>query len=219
MNGPYLPPSWRCSAYWYAAQFHSVSVPLEPGDLEFLRELGLRAASLARWEGIPAMTVPEGPWPAVYLWPEHIWSTVANAMAQHAAEHGDYGPETVIPPSAANARDLSCDRCNYDRHRCKGCGEPLPHGREICPGCDDAWGGRGPSVSYQEWRDEGISGRAAYESQLSRRDDDFWSYPAPPEDTQAYVDWCQMADAEYDDAIERSGVYGFERYGVSGYEL
>ena len=24
----------------------------------------------------------------------------------------------------------------------------------------------------------------------------FWSYPAPPEDTQAYADWCQLADEE-----------------------
>jgi hypothetical protein len=27
-------------------------------------------------------------------------------------------------------------------------------------------------------------------------DDDFWSYPAPPEDTQAYVDWSRMADED-----------------------
>jgi hypothetical protein len=27
-----------------------------------------------------------------------------------------------------------------------------------------------------------------------RGDDDFWGYPAPPEDTQAYADWMSMAD-------------------------
>jgi hypothetical protein len=27
-------------------------------------------------------------------------------------------------------------------------------------------------------------------------DDDFWSYPAPPEDTQAYADWSLMADED-----------------------
>ena len=92
----YLPDDLiRCSAYWYALRAGMVTDPSDPGDLEFLRELGLRAAHLARWYGIPALTVPEGPWPAVYLWPERIWSEVADAMANHAAEHGDYGPEDV----------------------------------------------------------------------------------------------------------------------------
>lgn len=96
----YLPPGYRCSAYFYAARAGMVSVPQAPGDLEFLRELGLRAASLARWEGIPAVRVPEGPY-QVYLWPERIWSEVADAMANQAAEHGDYGaPEDVLPPGA-----------------------------------------------------------------------------------------------------------------------
>ena len=161
-------PDWRCSAYWYAARAGMVSVPQAPGDLEFLRELGLRAASLARWEGIPAMTVPEGPY-QVYLWPEHIWSAVADAMANYAAEHGGYGhsgdpawesadgdPQGYgDPPSAANSRDPSCYRCNYDMHYCKGCGDTLPHGTEVCAACANAWGGRGPSASYRAWRDEG----------------------------------------------------------------
>ncbi len=81
--------------------------------------------------------VSEGPY-WVHTWPAVIWGTVADAMAQHAAEHGDYGPQTALPPWGANSRDLSCDRCNYDQHRCKGCGEPLPHGTEICAGCDES---------------------------------------------------------------------------------
>ena len=77
----YLPDDQiRCSAYWYALRAGMVTDASDPGDLEFLRELGLRAAHLARWEGIPAMTVPEGPWPAVYLWPERIWDDAASAM-------------------------------------------------------------------------------------------------------------------------------------------
>jgi hypothetical protein len=32
--------------------------------------------------------------------------------------------------------DEKCDRCNYDTHRCKGCGEPLEHGVEVCDSCD-----------------------------------------------------------------------------------
>lgn len=96
-----LPPGTRVSAYAYAARAGLVSVPQAPGDLEFLRELGLRAALLARWEGLPRMTIPEGPYPAVLLWPERIWSEVADAMANYAAEHGDYGdPEGVLPPAA-----------------------------------------------------------------------------------------------------------------------
>lgn len=29
----------------------------------------------------------------------------------------------------------NCERCNYDTHRCPGCGEPLPHGTEVCGSC------------------------------------------------------------------------------------
>ena len=118
----YLPPGFTCSAYWNAARAGMVSVPQAPGDLEFLRELGLRAASLARWEGIPALTVPEGPWPAVYLWPERIWSEVADAMANHAAEYGGYGPETALPPSAAFTRDEvpGSGAYGFERHGVSG---------------------------------------------------------------------------------------------------
>ena len=88
----YLPDDQvRCSAYWYALRAGMVTDASDPGDLEFLRELGLRAAHLARWEGIPAMTVPEGPWPAVYLWPERIWGAAAEAMANCPAEYGGHG--------------------------------------------------------------------------------------------------------------------------------
>ncbi len=31
----------------------------------------------------------------------------------------------------------NCDRCNYDTHRCPGCGEPLVHGVESCNDCSD----------------------------------------------------------------------------------
>jgi hypothetical protein len=32
--------------------------------------------------------------------------------------------------------DERCHRCNYDTHRCLGCGEPLPHGTEVCTDCN-----------------------------------------------------------------------------------
>jgi hypothetical protein len=28
-----------------------------------------------------------------------------------------------------------CDLCNYDRHVCPGCGEPLSHGVGVCSPC------------------------------------------------------------------------------------
>lgn len=31
--------------------------------------------------------------------------------------------------------DPTCDRCNYDRHICGGCGAHLSHGTEICVNC------------------------------------------------------------------------------------
>lgn len=37
--------------------------------------------------------------------------------------------------SAATAHWETCNRCNYDMHMCPGCGEPLPHGTEVCTAC------------------------------------------------------------------------------------
>ena len=91
----FLPPGIRCSAYWYAWRAGLLtSGDLFTGgeysaDLEFLRTLGWFAARRARWLGIPDMTVPEGPY-RVHMWPERVWSDTADAMAQAAAEHGDY---------------------------------------------------------------------------------------------------------------------------------
>lgn len=81
-----LPPGCRCSAYWYASQARLLT---GSGDLEFLTELGIRAARMARWEGIPPWQVIEGPY-WVHMWPEHIWSRAADQMAEEAARHGDY---------------------------------------------------------------------------------------------------------------------------------
>lgn len=32
--------------------------------------------------------------------------------------------------------DPGCDRCNYDRHRCPGCGTPVRHGTVVCVECN-----------------------------------------------------------------------------------
>lgn len=76
----------RCTAYWYAA---SARLLTGNGDLDFLSCLGLHAARLARWHGIPAWQVPEGPF-LVWMWPEWIWDATVTAMADAAAGHGDY---------------------------------------------------------------------------------------------------------------------------------
>lgn len=33
--------------------------------------------------------------------------------------------------------DPECDRCNYARHICPGCGTDLHHGLDVCPACVD----------------------------------------------------------------------------------
>lgn len=54
------------------------------------------------------------------------------------------------------------------------------------------------------WRES--AGRPGNREEFTReREPGFWSYPAPPEDTQAYVDWMYMAQEE--DRI-LSGAYG-----------
>lgn len=80
-----LPPGCRCTAYWYAWQ----SRLLTGDDLGFLTELGIRAARVARWEGIPPWQIPEGPY-WVHMWPEQIWDRAAGQMADEAARYGDW---------------------------------------------------------------------------------------------------------------------------------
>lgn len=33
--------------------------------------------------------------------------------------------------------DLNCNECNYDTHKCGGCGESVPHGKYECQECKD----------------------------------------------------------------------------------
>lgn len=32
-----------------------------------------------------------------------------------------------------------CERCNYDRHLCPGCGDNLPHTVGVCDDCAARW--------------------------------------------------------------------------------
>lgn len=49
--------------------------------------------------------------------------------------HPHANHDDVQPPVDFNAQWKTCDRCNYDMHRCPGCGWPLKHGVEICRPC------------------------------------------------------------------------------------
>ena len=40
--------------------------------------------------------------------------------------------DRLTPP----ADPAACDRCNYDRHDCPGCGIPVPHGKDCCRRCE-----------------------------------------------------------------------------------
>jgi len=99
----YLEPGSLCTGYWYAARGGMLPYggPADPDDREFLTALGVRAGLLARWSGLPSSLVPEGPGMAA-AWPEWVWGIAAGAMAEHAAEHGDYGPEDLPLSAFAN---------------------------------------------------------------------------------------------------------------------
>jgi len=67
-------PLPRVTAYWHASQ-HGL-----PCDLDYLRELGLRAWRIAAWYGIPPLKAPEGPfW--VHTWAPWTWELAAADMA------------------------------------------------------------------------------------------------------------------------------------------
>ena len=62
-----LPPHVRCTAWWYAAQ-QGMRVP----DWAFLKDLGKRAAAVARDYQVPESKTQEGQY-LVFQWPEWVW--------------------------------------------------------------------------------------------------------------------------------------------------
>lgn len=134
-----LPPSMRCSAFWYA-QARGL-----PADIDSLLGLGLVAARIARWEGLEAWQVAEGPY-WVHMWPEHVWDEASRGGMPAVTRPAN-------PPSGPVARF-------WDQ--------------------PDPWE---PSV---------------------------WSYPPPPEDTQAYADWMAMTDEDM--TCRRDPDYGYGDY-------
>lgn len=107
-----LPPWARCTGYWYAtaAGFGY--------DLEFLRELGLRAARLGRWYGVPGALTAEGPY-WVHQWPEGIWDEALGAMYwMYAAPQGeqaawDMHQALAMPDHSGPARAFWLDSRPY----------------------------------------------------------------------------------------------------------
>jgi hypothetical protein len=84
---------------WPAAYPHAYPAPPEPqrvtayayvyghglmaryGTLEWLFEIGRRAAGEARWLGLEPMQVWEGPY-WVHTWPEELWARVIASLAR-----------------------------------------------------------------------------------------------------------------------------------------
>jgi hypothetical protein len=73
-QAPLLPPGWRCTAYYYT-QHRGM-----PVTLSYLQELGLRAARIAWWHGIPEAKAWEGFW-WCHTWPEWVWQQAAVRLA------------------------------------------------------------------------------------------------------------------------------------------
>jgi hypothetical protein len=101
----YGPPRVTAYAYVYA---HGLMDRY--GTLEWLFEIGHRAAGEARWRGIEPMQVWEGggqQWYWVHTWPEEIWASVIAALAREektafadaATAQTDDGPPVNRPPS------------------------------------------------------------------------------------------------------------------------
>lgn len=81
-----IDPRERCTAFWY------VRARGLPEDLDFRRELGLRAWRVAVWYGVPFWDkIREGPY-WVLQWPEWCWDCAAADMGAF------YGMQPLPPP-------------------------------------------------------------------------------------------------------------------------
>lgn len=70
--------------------------------------------------------------PGCYFGLEHREKALSQRVADAEAERRTYlhGPQV-------DSQWRTCDDCNYDRHRCGGCGEWLFHGTFACGSCTD----------------------------------------------------------------------------------
>lgn len=75
-----LPPGTRVTAYAYV---YAHGLMARYGTMEWLLEIGQRAASEARWRGIEPQQVWEGggyEWYWVHTWPEPLWAAVIATL-------------------------------------------------------------------------------------------------------------------------------------------
>ena len=94
-------PELRCTAYWYT--WNEIGPPV---DMEFLRELGLRAYRIARWYGLVPAQVPEGPY-WVHTWPEWAWdAALADMVHMYGAPSGE---QAALDLAQAASAPLSAD--------------------------------------------------------------------------------------------------------------
>lgn len=97
-------------------------------------------------------------------------------------EHADFtGGRDVV--RGANY-DPNCQDCNYDTHRCRGCGEPYLHGNH--PSCRDCQPAENPAAAPQE------KGNAVTEMMVDGSPDvarysEYSRYPLPPIPPQVEV--------------------------------
>jgi hypothetical protein len=183
-------PEIRMTAYYYAT-VHGL-----PCNLEYLTELGLQTTRRARWLGIPEAKVIEGPlW--VHTWPELVWDSIArrDGPVLVPASWCPPAPQQYPPQEDPERRaaygimDPGAElRTGVDIYRRLDC-DPAAHayGTGTCEECRIAQGGE-PDLPTSRNIDTYRDGPEAHRG--------FWSYPPPPEDTQAYADWTRMAGDE-----------------------
>lgn len=92
----------RVTAYYHAST-HSL-----PCDLDWLRELGLRAWRIAAWYGVPQLKVPEGPY-LVHTWEPWLWELAAADMAAFYGGRELPVPGPDYPARAAVAVSYQAD--------------------------------------------------------------------------------------------------------------
>jgi hypothetical protein len=129
---------------------------LLPVDLTGAHDAFLGALAVKRWIGRkpvgPAIKISTGgesvtrtedgggtPVGSVTPSPEAMAVPAHTPVQPHGpdAEGSDSPPVEAHPFDEPRPLYETCDRCNYARHTCKGCGADLEHGVEICVPCTE----------------------------------------------------------------------------------
>lgn len=118
--------------------------------------------------------------------------------------------------------DPRCDQCNYDTHRCPGCGDDVPHGTIVCADCEVFHGLEPEHVHRFEYGDDGHGHAGAFcscglEEPTRPTADDHWGARAKqlvregasPFDAAAILDHeMEMARAQPDSDADAAGFLG-----------